>query len=193
MNNLLKYKYISLLFLTALVTLPISSYAEKPDMLALKAEAVAIVKQFGGSLKPQLKKALKEGGVEHAIKVCSEKAPQIALDLSNKTQWSVKRVSLKARNNQTAQPDPWETMVLEEFNTKQQQGMPVKNMAKAAVVENEFRFMKAQGVAPLCLTCHGTKLSNETKSALESIYPNDQATGYQLGQVRGAFSLVKKL
>jgi len=190
---MIKNKCISSLILSALVILPFSSYAEKNDIATLKAEAISIVKQFGGTLKPQLKKALKEGGVEHAIKVCSEKAPQIANDLSGKTQWSVKRVSLKTRNTSTAQADIWETMVLKEFAKKQQQGKSAKTLAKAEIVENQFRFMKAQGVAPLCLTCHGTELSNEAKSALEHFYPDDKATGYQLGQVRGAFSLVKKL
>ncbi len=190
---MLKNKCISSLILCALVTFPCSSYADKNDIPTLKAEAISIVKQFGGILKPQLKEALKEGGVEHAIKVCSEKAPQIANDLSGKTQWSVKRVSLKARNNNTAQPDLWETIVLKEFEHEQQQGQPVKSMAKAEIVEKQFRFMKAQGVSPLCLTCHGTELSSEAKSALEHFYPDDKATGYQLGQVRGAFSLIKKL
>ena len=194
---MLKSKCAFPFILCALITFSFSAHAEqsdaeKNDIAALKVEAITIVKQFGGALKPQLKKALKEGGVEHAIKVCSEKAPQIANNLSDKTKWTVKRVSLKARNN-TAQPDPWETMILKEFDHQQQQGQPVNTMAKAAIIENQFRLMKAQGVAPLCLTCHGTELSNEAIKALKNYYPNDKATGYHLGQVRGAFSLVKKL
>jgi len=159
----------------------------------LKTEAISIVKQFGGTLKPKLKKALTEGGVSHAIKVCSEEAPQIAKNLSETTSWQVKRVSLKARNNSTAKPDLWETSVLEAFNQRQKQGESAKTMAKAEIINNEFRFMKAQGAAPLCLTCHGTKLANETKTALKNYYPDDQATGYSLGQIRGAFSLTKQL
>ena len=187
-NTLLLSIISPVLFLTSF-----SSSAQPNNMPALKAEAITIVKQFGGTLKPQLKKALTEGGVLKAIEVCSVKAPEIAQNLSLSTQWQVKRVSLKARNHPDAIPNAWEKSVLETFNQRQQSGESTKKMAKAEIVGDEFRFMKAQGTQPLCLTCHGTKLDDETKAALKSYYPKDQATGYSLGQVRGAFSLTKKL
>ncbi len=169
-----------------------ASLVQANDMKSLKKEAKYIVQQFGGALKPQLKKALTEGGVERAMKVCSVKAPEIAKKLSEKTNWQVKRVSLKTRNS-NAEPDVWERSVLMQFDKRQLLGEPAKKLVKAEIVNNEFRFMKAQGVAPLCLTCHGAKLSNETKKLLNEYYPNDKATGYSQGQVRGAFSLTKKL
>jgi len=178
---------------STLLLCSLSSYAQQIDTSALKAEAITIVKKFGGTLKPQLKKALAQGGVQQAIEVCSVQAPQIAKNLSMSTQWQVKRVSLKARNHQNATPNAWEKSILEEFNQRQQQGEAAKKMAKAVLVEDEFRFMKAQGTAPLCLTCHGSELTAETKAALKEYYPQDQATGYSLGQIRGAFSLTKKL
>lgn len=187
-NTLLLSIISPVLFLTSF-----SSSAQPNNMPALKAEAITIVKQFGGALKPQLKKALTEGGVLKAIEVCSVKAPEIAQNLSLSTQWQVKRVSLKARNHPDAIPNAWEESVLETFNQRQESGESTKKMAKAEIVGDEFRFMKAQGTQPLCLTCHGTKLDDETKAALKSYYPKDQATGYSLGQVRGAFSLTKKL
>lgn len=170
-----------------------TSTAQSVDISVLKAEAITVVKQFGGTLKPQLKKALTQGGVKEAIEVCSVKAPEIAKDLTLTTPWHVKRVSLKARNNNNAIPDAWEKSVLKEFDQRQQQGESAKTMAKAEVVNGEFRFMKAQDTASLCLTCHGSKLSADAKAALNMYYPKDQAVGYSLGQVRGAFSLTKKL
>ena len=188
-QNILLLSIISaVLFLSSF-----SSSAQSIGVPALKAEAVTIVKQFGGTLKPQLKKALAEGGVLKAIEVCSVKAPEIAKNLSQSTEWQVKRVSLKARNHPNAIPNAWEKSVLESFNQRQKQGESAKKMAKAEVVGDEFRFMKAQGTELLCLTCHGTKLNAETKTALKKYYPKDQALGYSLGQVRGAFSLTKKL
>lgn len=170
-----------------------SSLAQESNTDALKTEAITLVKQFGGTLKPLLKKAMNEGGVKQAIEVCSVKAPEIAKDLSLTSNWQVKRVSLKARNSHSATPDAWEKTTLEEFNKRQQQGEKANTIAKAEIVNNEFRFMKAQGVAPLCLTCHGSELTDETKALLTQYYPKDQATGYSLGEIRGAFSLTKKL
>ena len=53
--------------------------------------------------------------------------------------------------------------------------------------------MQAQAVEPLCLVCHGKGLSDEVQDALEQYYPDDTATGYSLGQVRGAISLSRDM
>lgn len=180
-------------FSACLLLCSFSSTAEKSDLSSLNTQAAAIVKQFGGTLKPQLQQALKDGGVKQAIEVCAVKAPQIAKDLSLSSHWQVKRVSLKARNNHDATPDAWEKATLEAFNQRQQQGESTETLVKSEIINNEFRFMKAQGVAPLCLNCHGSELSNDAKAALAQHYPDDQATGYSLGEIRGAFSLTKKL
>ena len=88
----------------------------------LEQEAIGIVKQFGGALKPELVKAIKAGGPAHAISVCAEKAPSIAQSLSLETGWQVKRVSLKPRNAVSATPDAWETGVLEQFDRRSLSG-----------------------------------------------------------------------
>ncbi len=163
------------------------------DEAKLKQEAIGIVKQFGGTLKPELKKAMKAGGPAHAISVCSEKAPAIAERLRNESGWYVKRVSLKARNARTAIPDAWEHMVLQQFDQRQAAGESADKMVYAEVVDNRFRFMKAQGVEAVCLNCHAAEIKPETEAALEQKYPEDRARGYRLGQIRGAFSLAKDL
>ncbi len=167
--------------------------ADSVDKEALKAEAIGIVKQFGGTLKPQLKKALKEGGPAHAITVCSVTAPEIAQSLSQNTGWSVKRVSLKARNTETAMPDAWEKGVLEQFDKRHASGESAQKMAYAEVVDGKFRFMKAQGVEEVCLKCHAANITPDTEKALQEHYVDDSARGYTLGQIRGAFSLTKQL
>ena len=163
------------------------------DQAALKAEAIGIVKQFGGALKPELKKAIEAGGPANAIEVCSEKAPAIASELAASSGWSVKRVSLKTRNKEAATPDAWEKGVLEQFDQRQAGGESAEKMAYAEVVDGKFRFMKAQGVERLCLNCHAEQVLPETEAALNKYYPDDMARGYTLGQIRGAFSLSKDL
>ena len=157
------------------------------------AEALGIVKEFGGTLKPQLKKALLASGPENAIKVCSTQAPELAEKLSRETGWEIKRVSLKPRNSKTALPDEWERRVLQQFNARQSKGEGPGKMAYGEIIDDRFRFMKAQGVEPICLKCHGGALTPAVEDALKEHYPDDKATGYSLGQVRGAFSLSKGL
>jgi len=158
----------------------------------LAAEAGGIVKKFVGKMQPKLKAAIQSGGPVNAIKTCSIEAPGIALDFSNKTDWQVNRVSLKNRNNKTGMPDAWEKKVLLQFDLRQQKGESVQKMVFAEIVDNQFRYMKAQGVKPVCLGCHGEKLLPEVQATLQQHYPEDKATGYSLGQVRGAFSLSKE-
>jgi hypothetical protein len=181
--------------LLPLLCLPLLSslQAADVDQAQLAQEAIGIVKRFGGALKPELVKAIQAGGPAHAISVCAEKAPAIARDLSLETGWSVKRVSLKPRNAESATPDAWESSVLEQFDRRQASGESAAKMTHAEVVDGRFRFMKAQGVEPVCMNCHAADIEPAVETAISRQYPADEARGYTLGQVRGAFSLSRDL
>lgn len=183
----LRYVLLSLLLASPL------ALAEGPTDAALKAEAAAIVKRFGGSLKPKLVGAIQSGGLANAIDVCAVEAPAIAARLSEETGWQVRRVSLKPRNLSAASPDPFERAVLEQFDQRRADGEDPATLVTAQRVDDHYRFIKAQVVEGLCLNCHGQSLSPEVSEALRQHYPGDTATGYTLGQVRGAFSLVREL
>ncbi len=183
--------FLTLLALPALLASPLIHAGD--DTSELKAEAISIVKKFGGSLKPELVGAIKSGGLAHAISVCSEKAPEISQRLASETGWYIKRVSLKPRNAETATPDAWESKVLQQFDQRQANGETAEKMAFAETVDGKFRFMKAQGVENVCMNCHGAQLDPDTQAAIDEKYPADKARGYSLGQIRGAFSLAKDL
>jgi len=152
-------------------------------------QARALAKQFVGMLKPQLKQAMDQGGPSMAVAVCAKTAPAIADTLSTESGWTVKRVSLQPRNSSRAKPDEWEQAVLYDFNRRQAEGEKPSRIAFGEVVDGQYRFMQAQGVEPLCLLCHGKGLSDDAQAALDEYYPDDQATGYSLDQVRGAISI----
>lgn len=162
------------------------------DEAALTAEAQSLVKRFASELKPQLKQALQEGGPVHAIEVCSSRAPAIASRLSAASGWSIKRVSLKPRNVDSATPDAWERQVLQQFEQDQVAGKAVAEMYQTRTEAGTFRYMKPQGVEPVCLVCHGENLAPAVTEALRQYAPGDTATGYKLGEIRGAFSLRRK-
>lgn len=163
-----------------------------PNTMALKAEATSIVKNFAGILKPKLKESMQKGGIEHAVNVCSVEAPKIAHKLSNETGWTVKRVSLKPRNSK-AGPDEFERNVLVNFNELKSDGVAVSLLEHSELVGDQYRYMKAQSVEVVCLACHGSDVPENTYKLIKDKYPEDTATGYALGDVRGAFSLIKKL
>lgn len=164
----------------------------------LPEQAKAIVQEFAGALMGELEAALEQGGPVVAIDICRDRAPAIAEELSERTGWQVGRASLKVRNMERGTPDDWERTALEQFDARRAAGEDAQAIAHAeTVVDGEgaetFRFMKAVPVAPLCLACHGDAVTEEVAARLDEHYPNDQARGYQLGQLRGAFSLAKPL
>jgi hypothetical protein len=163
------------------------------DQAALTAEARDLVTAFAGRLKPELKHALGEGGPTLAVEVCASEAPKIADALAAESGWSVSRVSLKERNATRAEADDWEREVLRAFDERAAAGEPPPTINTSTIRNGQFRYMQAQGVEGVCLLCHGETLGDDVRAVLKEYYPDDRATGYSLGQVRGAISLSKEL
>jgi len=177
---------------TLLSALPFYSASADTTTKQRAAESKKVVKEFMGQLKSELQFSMKAGGPTSAISVCKDRAPAIAKDLSNKYGWTVGRTSLKLRNPENV-PDAWEAKVLKSFETRKNTGENVKPMAHfEEVTENgnsSFRFMKAIPMGKPCLVCHGDNISAEVSLKLKEAYPNDKATGFKMGDVRGAFSI----
>ncbi|MCB1620487.1 MAG: DUF3365 domain-containing protein [Thiothrix sp.] len=167
--------------------------AATPDQAALIEEARTAVMALGSTLKRELQAAMKAGGPGEAITVCKTRAPEIASAVSEEKGLGIKRVSLKNRNPEAGVPNEWQTAVLEDFETRKAAGEAPDQLAYADVVDNEFRFMKAIPTEGLCLTCHGMELAPDIRARIGELYPEDKATGYQEGDLRGAFVVVKQL
>ena len=166
------------------------------DTKARIGTSKAAIKSFFGSLKGELQKGMKAGGPVNALGVCQATAPAISAEQSKKSAMQVARTSLKLRNPANA-PDAWEASVLADFETRKAAGEDVKKMAKFAVVESDgkkqFRFMKAIPTGEVCLKCHGSNLPAPVKAKLNELYPADKATGYKLGDIRGAFTITQDM
>ena len=182
----------------ALLALTLPNLASAEEAAALEAfaqESRATVKSFAGSLQGALKGAIQEGGPAHAIPVCNLKAPEIAKGLSVEGR-KVGRTSHRVRNPDNA-PDAWEAGILEDFMARAAAGEDLKTMEQTAVVEGAegptLRYMKAIPVGEVCLACHGGEIAPEIQARLDETYPEDQATGFALGELRGAFSISKPL
>ncbi|TAN46288.1 MAG: DUF3365 domain-containing protein [Rhodospirillales bacterium] len=187
-----KINYVRAMALAACL-LPLPALAQ--DAEGLKAQAAQNTASFGDALKEELVGAMNTGGPVAAIGACNEKAPAIAVAKSQEG-WRVGRTSLKLRNPGNA-PDAWEEKTLREFEARKAKGEPAGQLAKAEIVsengQKTFRFMKAIPTAPLCLSCHGKEIKPEVAARLDSLYPMDTARGFAEGDLRGAFTLSKKL
>lgn len=151
-----------------------------------------------GSLVKELQAAMQAGGPTNAIAVCNTKAPAISADVSKAKGMSIERTSLKLRNPKHA-PDAWEKKVLESFEARKAKGEDPAKLEHYEVAsvdgKNTFRYMKAIAIpkdAP-CLTCHGGNLDPAVAAKIKELYPKDQATGYNAGDLRGAFTVKQPL
>ncbi|XKH01256.1 DUF3365 domain-containing protein [Marinobacter nauticus] len=150
-------------------------------------EARTLVKSFGGSLKQALQQAIEEGGIVNGISVCNTLAPEIAAQNSTDT-WHIGRTSLKLRNPDNA-PTDWQEMQLRAMDKQPViNGKPVEVwQVSDAVGQPEFQYMSAIPTQKLCLNCHGTDIKPEVQAKINELYPQDQATGFAEGDLRGAF------
>lgn len=151
------------------------------------------VKAFGGNLKSELETAIKAGGPLQAIEVCNTKAMSITEEHAQKLGWKIGRTSLKLRNPKNA-PDAWETQVLQQFEERKAKGEDVTKLEHVETIQNAdgsktVRYMKSIFMSEGCLACHGEELNPDIAAKLKELYPDDKATGFKLGDLRGAFSI----
>jgi hypothetical protein len=178
----------------ALFALVLAACRPPSDLLVVEARTRADALQ--GELRGELEAALASGGPTNAVDACRLAAPRIAEELS-KDDWVVARTSLRTRNPKNA-PDAWERATLEAFEDRLAKGEDVATIEHHEFVSEDggrvFRYMRAIPTGGLCLGCHGdpTTFDADLREVLTEHYPEDQATGFAPGQLRGAFSLVHR-
>ena len=150
--------------------------------------------EFMQNLKATLVQSMQAGGPVNAVAVCNTAAPLIAQDISQRKGWSIARTSLKVRNPRNA-PNDWERKVLIDFESRQSQGEDPASLEYHEIVKQDgkkiFRYMKAIPTAGVCLVCHGEKIEAALGEKIKALYPRDQATGYRVGDIRGAFTITQ--
>ena len=151
-----------------------------------------LTQQLGTELKAELTSALASTGPTGAIHVCRTRAPEIAAKLSRETGAVVSRTALRVRNPANA-PDDLQRAILEQFADDLAAGHTEMPLEAAVEINRggkiERRYMRAIPMDAICQTCHGSQLAPEVASAIAEAYPEDEATGFEPGQLRGAISV----
>ena len=175
-----------------LLPLLVGTASAQGDVQERIEKARAGANDFGARLLAELQKAMASGGPVNAIGVCNTIAPELAAERSAAAQMSVGRTSLKLRQPKNA-PDDWELQQLEKFEARKAAGESPAALEVGEFVEKDgkpvFRYMKAIPTGPICLNCHGTQLAPEVAAKLHELYPQDRATGFAAGDLRGAFTI----
>ncbi|MEQ9365806.1 MAG: DUF3365 domain-containing protein [Leptospirales bacterium] len=169
---------------------------ERPGEAQYQAPAILeIFARFQERLKPELKAAIAEGGTAGAIDRCYTVSPELARQMSRtfageaRREFVVRRVSDRPRNPANA-PDAFEAEILRQWLVDLAAGRELQAVVRET--DEGLRVMKPIRAQGMCLACHGRAGSIEpaTRARLRALYPEDQALGYQTGDLRGAFSAI---
>lgn len=183
----------------------IATTARADDMSTdLPPAAIESVRTIANELTTQLGQKLKgtiaSDGPAAAVSVCKEVAPGIAKSLSMRHDAQVGRVGTRVRNAKMGIPNAWQKDALADFDARLAKGEKPADLEYWKVVDTgngnqELRYAKAIVTQQLCVTCHG-KAEDIPAPLMEKIraeYPQDQATGYSVGQLRGAVIVTRPL
>lgn len=149
-----------------------------------------IVQSAGKRLSSTLMTKIEESGISGAVGFCNLSALPITKEISANYGVEIKRTSLKIRNPKN-RPSGEEVSVLNDFEERLNKGDALKP------VVNLDREGRPHYYAPIlaqkkCLMCHGElgkNLSVPVDSIIKSRYPEDLATGYREGELRGIWSV----
>ena len=151
----------------------------------------AIVAETFGLLSTNLQSALASGGVSNALPFCSLAASPLTASMAQKHGVSLRRFTHKPRNP-SGMADTVELGFLEHFR----KGLAFTNTIPPMVASVEpgvvTFFAPIVLNNPMCLNCHGEPdkdIKPENLAIIRRLYPQDQATGFQLGELRGAWRI----
>jgi hypothetical protein len=147
---------------------------------------------LGADLVAMLTGELNRGGPVAAIAVCTDSA-QVRTRRHSAEGVLVRRVGTRVRNPANA-PDSVERVVLDAFAAAIASNRAMPDTAFVGIDEDGkpvVRYMRAIRLQEFCLACHGPvdSISAAVKRVVASQYPSDQATGYAVGELRGAISV----
>ena len=160
--------------------------APSPDDRAL-AMAASIVADTSARLQARMTQEMHQSPPDQVAVDCSIEASALTQVVPDGSSAHVGRASLRLRNPENSGP-PWVQAWLQAQGER-----PMAGVAGFARVEDTpegrvARVLRPIPVMPHCLTCHGDEatLSAEVRGVLRERYPDDQATGYAAGDLRGA-------
>lgn len=170
----------------ALAEVPTDSGSAERDTAAL-AQVEAAAMELGRTLKSRVAEEMGKGGPAAAVEVCTKEARLLTKQIADRTGVAVGRSSLRLRQPLNAPPAWVASWLREQGERPAKDAKPVTRIDSASTGRTA-RVIRAIAVEPVCLVCHGApeSLPPEVKATLDRAYPNDRATGYSVGDLRGA-------
>ncbi len=182
---------LSGIFLTIFLPVGCSKQTERksqseviPDSVYLREGNLIVTRTFD-TLRNALTSAIAEKGFVHAISFCNEAAYPIT-SVYQQEGLIIRRASDRYRSPEN-KADSLERIALARFVTDKS--------PRIIRTDEGVHYVKPIIVQGMCLYCHGVpdkEIKPEVLAAIREKYPNDQATGYHEGELRGLWHVVFK-
>lgn len=151
---------------------------------SFEADAQKLAADLRLGLVKNLSQKIEQEGVVNAVAFCHENVKALAQSAAGerRQKFDFGRTSHKLRN-QSNHPQVWAESYLKEFQGKlkseiKQSSFLIEHDGKRIYLEPLF-------VEAKCLLCHGDKIGQLVSDKIKSLYPEDQARGFKLGEFRG--------
>ena len=167
------------------ILLTASLHAETMDV---KQEGIKYIKMLGGALKSELQRKIKadKSGVE-AVRFCQTHAGEITKAVNAKlpAYARVRRTALKLRNAEENHADAIDVKVMQAYVAAIQAKTFSPKDIKVVKDGDVTRIYKPLLAKPVCLVCHGSKVSKAIQREIAKAYPNDKAINFKEDTLRG--------
>lgn len=160
------------------------------DTSSVVSKGKSITEDAFQTLSSNLMGAMQEGGFEYALQFCKVEALPLTDSLSTHYNVQVRRATHRPRNaSNSADSLEMETIrnYIAQLNT-QEELTPVLYRSDDQIIYHAPIVINNG----LCLNCHGDPGSDIQQERLEMIgelYPDDKATGFDMGELRGIWSV----
>lgn len=154
----------------------------------------AIAAETFALLSSNLQSAIESGGISNALPFCSIAASPLTAGMADKHGVTLRRVTHKPRNP-SGKADAAELEILKSFESTlaaSQSTNPPPPVVTNFTSEQVTFFAPIVLNNDLCLRCHGepgNDIAPVDLTVIQKLYPRDEATGFKLGQLRGAWRI----
>ena len=129
----------------------------------------------------------RSGSVDSSLSYCNLNINPIIDSISKNSDAVIRRVSNKVRNP-SDKADSLESIILDAYLYNIERELTIEdNVQKEGdyLLYTKPIFLQSE----ICLKCHGKEIDTKTIQKLSELYPRDEATGYELNDFRGMWSI----
>ena len=184
-SNMKKF-ILSTFILGALIIQACTSQMNKETYSKYQTTGNEISTQAQATLLANVSKAIQTGGPEYAVEFCNLEVSGIVDSLNNLFQCDIGRISDKNRNVNNSISSKEDQIIWQIF---------ANTTIIDTVVQDQHHILyykRINTAMPACLKCHGvpgSDINEATAQELNTLYPDDQATGYKLNDFRGLWKI----